>query len=343
MMKKITILAFLVSSALLSNSLAAVMATQASTHHNTDSANYSASVTPVNRIVAVVNNDVITQTQLDQQMAVVKSQLHQHHVALPSNQELAQQVLNQLINRQLQLQLAERNHIQASNQDINQAIQNIAQQNQTTPAQIYQQQAANGLDRQAFRQEVRDDIIVQKLQQAVMSSQITITPQEVQNYIQRTQGNPQAQKQYHLADILIALPSAPTPQQISNAEQRADRLVAQLRHGANFQQLAAAQSGAQNALKGGDLGWLALGEIPDAFESAVAALKPGNIAGPIRTGNGFHIIKLLGERTPAATQTTTTALQKQQAEQALFQSKMLEALQGWISQLRAQAYIKIME
>jgi peptidyl-prolyl cis-trans isomerase SurA len=336
-MKKLTTIVLLTSSALLSSSFAAVMATAP----KQPASKPTSTAMPVNRIVAIVNNGVITQSQLNQQMAIIKAQLTQHHVALPSTEALNKQVLNQLVNRQLQLQLAGRNHIQASNQDINQAIQTIAAQNQTSVSQLYQQQGAIGLSRQAFRQQVRDDIVVQKLQQAAMSSQITITPQEVQNYIQHAQNNPAGQQQYHLGDILIALPSAPSPEQIKAAQQKASTIVAQLHNGANFQQLAAAQSGAQSALKGGDLGWRSMGEIPDAFESAVATLKPGQVAGPVRTGNGFHIIKLFGERTPAATAPAASNSEKQQAEQALFQSKMLEALQGWISQLRAQAYVKI--
>lgn len=338
-MKKLITSALIVS-ALCSASFAAVMATQ--TANKPAQTTPPSTATPINRIVALVNNSVITQTQLDQQLATVRAQLQQHHVQAPSDNQLIQQVLSQLINRQLQLQLAQRNHIQASNQEINQAIQAIAQQNQASTSQLYQQQAALGLSRQAFRQQMREDVVIQKLQRDAMSSQITVTPQEINNYIKRAQQDPQSQQQYHLADILVALPSAPSPKQISMAQQRANQLLDQLHKGANFQQLAAAHSGGQNALKGGDLGWRALGELPDAFESSVATLKSGSVAGPIRTGNGFHIIKLLAVRTPSTTAKTISSAQKTQVEQMIFQQKMLEALQSWIAQLRAQAYVKIM-
>ncbi|MCP4474899.1 MAG: hypothetical protein GY821_10120 [Gammaproteobacteria bacterium] len=250
----------------------------------------------VNRIVAIVNNDVITQSQLNLATAAVKDSIVEDKQVLPSDTVLQRQVLQQLIDRKLQLQLAARNGITVADGQIHDQIAKMAKQQHMTVEQFYTAAPAHGFTKQELIKQVKENTIIQKLVQRAMQTQIHISDQDIDNYLHQLAHDPRVKKSYRVQDILIALPVTPSAQQITQAKDKAEVLLKRLHQGANFDKLSASSSQATNALKGGDLGWLQLGELPDTFEKAVVTMKQGEVFGPIRTANGFHIIKLSGVR-----------------------------------------------
>lgn len=293
---------------------------------------------PFNGIAAVVNKSVITQDDLNNQVAMVKERLQQHHVQLPSEMVLKQQVLQQLIDRELQLQQAERAGIKVSPTQVDTAIKRIAEQNHLSVAQLYQSSEQDGYTKKSFRAEVSKEILMQLIQNHEVAARISISKQEVEDYLSILAHSHRQLTEYHLGDILLALPESPSPAQVAKAEKKAQTVVAQLKHGANFEKLAVANSSGEEALKGGDLGWRKLAELPTPFVKDAESMKVGQVAGPIRTPNGFHVIKLLGMR--HAGLKGTRAEQEKQVEQMIFERQFNQQLLNWIAQLRAQAYIK---
>lgn len=297
--------------------------------------------TPINRIVAIVNDSVITQSQLNHEVAFIKANLEKNNTKLPPESVLADQVLQQMILKKLQLQLAARTGIQISEMDVTKAINTLAQKNHKTVAEMYQSVATLGLSRAQFRQDIRDELTTNKLQERDIASKITITPEEVSDYLRSNAGQALDTTQYHLATILIALPDAPTAQQIASASTQANVIVSQLKKGANFKRIAMSDSKSQNALQGGDLGYKQLLELPSVFAAQVVKMKDGQIAGPIKTANGFYIIKLLDTRTAAKSKKLSPDQLKLKVENLIFQRKLQERLQNWDEQLRSGAYVKI--
>lgn len=304
--------------------------------------NANSAIIPINKIVAIVNNNVITQMQLDKQIAFVTANLKSNHAKLPPAAILNKQILNQLINEDLQLQLAKRSGIQISSIDVAKAIKVLAAKNGKTPAEMLASIQAMGLTTQEFHTQVRKEILINKIQKAQVASRISITPDEVNEFLRSNAGQSLDKTEYHLADILITLPNTPTAAQIAAAKKQADAVFAQASKGKNFRTLAIANSKGQNALQGGDLGWRQLLKIPSVFAAKALNMKTGEVAGPLRTPNGFYIIKLLGARAQNNNKALTPAQLKIAVENLIFQRKLQERLQNWILQLRASAYIKIL-
>jgi peptidyl-prolyl cis-trans isomerase SurA len=249
---------------------------------------------PIDRIVAVVNDGVITQSQLDQQFRLAREQLQQSHAPLPTDAMLRQQVLQHLIDEQLQLDLAKKMNIKVSDADVDQAIAGIAQQNGLSVPDLQSKVVQQGMTYDQYRQQIRKQITISQLQQHEVAPRVTVNPQEVTDAMTAIAKQPvQKAAQYHLQDMVVPLPENPTALQISAAQKRAQDLVAKLRAGADFRQTVISGGTDKPPLQGGDLGWHKLTEMPDLFAAAVKNMQPGDIGGPIRAPNGFHIIKLV--------------------------------------------------
>lgn len=259
----------------------------------------SSAIEPLDTVVAVVNDQVITSTQLNQQEDLIKKQLAGSHTPFPPESQLRHQVLQHMIDVSLQLQIAKAAGINITDDDLDKTISQIATQNNLTIAQMPAKLAQQGISYDQYRSEIRDEMTISQVEQQAIGSTIVITPQEVNDMVGTVKmndltGNTQsAMAAYHLKDILISLPDIPTPDQVDQAQKQAVALVAKLRAGADFSQAAVGLSQGQNALQGGDLGWRRLAELPDPFIPYVKTMQQGDIAGPIRTPNGFHIIKLV--------------------------------------------------
>jgi peptidyl-prolyl cis-trans isomerase SurA len=267
-------------------------------------------------IVAVVNDDVITRRELDEGIVAVERQMRQRKVPIPPRPVLENQVLERMILVQLQVRAAERAGIAVDDATLNAAIETLAQRNNMSLTQMRQTVEKDGVSYAKFRDDVRREIMGVRLRQKLVDSQLQVAEQDVESL--QTQlaaaeggfgsggadsggesggGGP---RQYHIAQILVALPESPSSSQIEEARRRAGGLVAQLRKGADFRELAASASSGQQALEGGDLGWRGADQLPTLFADVVPKLRPGQFSDPIRSPSGFHIVKLLEIRGGAA-------------------------------------------
>ncbi len=253
-------------------------------------------VEEIDHIVAVVNDDVITATELARELRLVKNQLQRKQTRLPPDNVLRRQVLDKLIMEQLQLQEAARIGIRIDDETINQVIANIARENNLSLDQFRQVLASEGFDFADYRRQIRNSLTIARLRKQRVESRVTVSPREVENYLINQANRAGHDDEYHLAHILIALPEAASPQQIANARMKAEAILGRLRDGADFTQTAIAESNAPDALQGGDLGWRKPGQLPTLFADKVRDLKPGQISDVIRSPAGFHIVKMIDKR-----------------------------------------------
>ena len=255
-------------------------------------------------IAAVVNDDVITRRELEAATATIKIQLRQQKVPVPPDSVLENQVLERLILSQLQLRAAERNGITVDDATLNAAIETLARRNNMNLTQLRQMIEKDGADFAKFRDDVRREIMAARLRQKLVDSQIQVSEQDVDSLQAQLAGGggdfggggnsgAGGEREYHLAQILIALPEEATPQQVETARHEADRVLARLRQGADFRQMAVSVSAGRQALEGGDLGWRRTDQLPTLFAEVVPKLQPGQLSGLIRSPSGFHIVKLL--------------------------------------------------
>ncbi|MCR1806094.1 peptidylprolyl isomerase [Stenotrophomonas geniculata] len=253
---------------------------------------------PLDRIAAVVDEDVILQSELQRAIANIKAQYAGRENQLPPEDVLSRQVLERLVLVKLQVARAQGSGIRVSDQELNQAMNAIAQQNGSDLDALRQRLAHDGIDFNDFRASVRDEITVQRLRQSFAQSRISVSEGEVDAALkqQATVGN-----QYHLAHILIALPDGSNADQIATGQKKAEGVKALLDKGElDFNAAAVRYSDSPNALEGGDLGWRSLDEIPQAFAQLMEKMKPGEVVGPIRGPSGFQLLKLVEVRDASA-------------------------------------------
>ncbi|HEX9628292.1 MAG TPA: peptidylprolyl isomerase [Acidiferrobacterales bacterium] len=244
----------------------------------------------IDRILVIVNDDVITEIELNNRVEVIRKRISGQNMRAPSEDVLRKQVLEHLIVEHLQLQLARQAGIQIDTERLDQAIAGIARQNQMTPEQLYDALRRDGVAKTQFRDQIRDQILIQQLLEREINNRILVSESEVENFL-ANQGNGE-EVEYQLSHILIALPESASPEAIQQARQRAEALRKQLTGGADFAQAAIANSQGQNALEGGQLGWKKPGQLPALFVDALKSLRAGDISEVLRSPNGFHILKL---------------------------------------------------
>jgi peptidyl-prolyl cis-trans isomerase SurA len=292
---------------------------------------------PLDKIAAVINDSVITQSEVNQAMDAAKKQMAAGNMPTPPKDALHKQVLDQLINKKLQLQIAENMGVKLSDTDVDNAINTIAKNNNMTTDELYEKVKEQGLNKNDYRKEIHDQITMQQVQQQAVASKINISQQEVNDFIRSKSWQAFNSKEYHLEDILITLPQDPSPQDLAAAKKRADELLIKLHAGTSFSEAAAAESGNANALQGGDLGWRKLPEIPPMFANDLIHMKSGELLGPTQTPNGYHIVKLVEVRHVANKLNPTQ--QNQQVRELIFQRKIEEGMQSWLSKVRSEAFI----
>jgi peptidyl-prolyl cis-trans isomerase SurA len=291
----------------------------------------------LDQIVAVVNNSVIVESELDDEMNKIKKQLKAENTSLPPGDVLRKQVTEQLINKKLQLQLAEQAGIDPSMGEIDNAIRNIAKNNRLTVDQLYDALAKRGITRSEYQKNIHDEYIIQQVQHQAIGAKITVSDQEVDDFMRSAAWLASTNKEYHLEDILISLPEAPTPEDVMKAKKHAETLMTKIRQGKSFRDAAVAESDDSKALQGGDLGWRKLPEIPSVFAAVILQAKEGDVLGPIQAANGFHIIHLVQLRSVA--ETKTDASQKNQIKKLIFERKYEEAKNAWLTKIRSEAFI----
>ncbi|MCD6039012.1 MAG: surA [Gammaproteobacteria bacterium] len=290
-------------------------------------------------IIAVVNKTIITKSELNEAIDRIQRQLLASHMPIPPENILRKQVLDQLINRKLQLDLAEQAGIHVAKAEVTKAINTVAQKNRIPIDKLYAAVAEQGLNEEEYRKEIHDEMTINHIEQQMMGGKIFVSPQEVDEFMHSPAWLSYNGKEYHLENILIALPEKPTPKDIAEAKARAERVLMKLHQGVSFHEAAIAESSDSKALQGGDLGWRKLPEIPSAFSTRLIEMKEHDVAGPIQTPNGFHIIHVVGIRNVGMQGNQEE--QRKQVQALLYQRKYEEALQTWITKLRSESFINI--
>lgn len=252
----------------------------------------SQQVEPVDEIIAVVNDDIIVRSELDNEILKIVSQLRQQGQRMPPQAAIEKQVLGRLILKKLQLEAASRAGINVSEDIVAQAINNIARKNNLSLSEFRRTLEEGGLSFRSFRQNVKEEITLQRLLEQEVRRRIRVTDQEVETYLARQASNLGERSAYHLQHILIATPEAASPEQIERARREAESIVQSLRDGADFTDLAITKSDGRQALEGGDLGWRPANQLPTIFVDLVINMERGEISDPIRTASGFHVIRL---------------------------------------------------
>ncbi|MDG1581118.1 peptidylprolyl isomerase [Pseudomonas sp. GOM6] len=255
-----------------------------------------AQVQSLDRVVAIVDNDVIMYSQLDQRLNEVEQTLNKRGGQLPPQDVLQQQVLERLIVENLQLQIGDRSGIRITDEELNQAMASIAQRNNLTLDQFRAALARDGLSYEQAREQIRREMVISRVRQRRVAERIQVTDQEVNNFLASDLGQMQLAEEYRLANILIPVPDAASPDQIRAAAQKTAEVYDKLRGGADFAQMAIANSGSENALEGGDIGWRKGAQLPPAFAELIRSLSVGEITEPLRTPGGFMIVKLQEKR-----------------------------------------------
>ncbi|KAB2899525.1 MAG: peptidylprolyl isomerase [Dokdonella sp.] len=261
---------------------------------------------PIDGIVAVVNDDVILRSELDRQVAQVNAQYANNPGQLPPRDVLERQLLDRLILQKLQIARANDSGIKIADAQIDHALAQIAQQNRLEVSQLRGAVESQGIDYAQFRNNVRDQLLVQNLRQQVGQSRTQVSDAEIDSLIKN--GHVRTE-QIHAAHIVINVPEGATPDQIDAAHAKATDVVRQIRGGMDFAAAALRYSNAEDALQGGDLGWRTANELPPALVAATDRLQDGEITDPLRGPNGFHIVKLVGKRAAEAQMVTEYKLQ----------------------------------
>lgn len=248
----------------------------------------------VNRIVAVVEDGVILESELATQITNIKEKITASGTQIPSEDVIRQQVLERMIINKLQLQQAARAGMTIDDQTLQRSMAQLAKQNNMSPEQFRAALQSEGMSYSEFTAQMRDELIMNQLRNRLIHSRIKVSDREVEHFLE-TQGKASLDKniQYHLGHILISTPEAASPTQIQTARDRAEKLIEKLKAGADFSETAISSSDGTQALTGGDLGWRRLGQVPTIFVDYVSNMQQGDIEGPIRSASGFHIIKVL--------------------------------------------------
>lgn len=247
----------------------------------------------LDKVVAVVNDDVITASELNAEVAKVKQQILHSQKPLPPQKTLEKQVLQHLINMNIQMQLAKKNNITVDNTELNEAIVKIAKGNHLNLTQLRQEITRHGLDWEAYRENIRKEMLISHVQQKAVGKDVVVSSQLVDDYIKTWKNNHKYEQTYHVQNLIIPVSEEPTTQELLKAKQKAKALFIKAKQGEAFAELVANDKQNDFVLESGDLGERHLGELPDVFANKVIDMKLGEVAGPIRTGNGYQLIKLV--------------------------------------------------
>lgn len=255
-----------------------------------------AEVVPLDRVVAIVDNDVVMQSQLDQRLREVRATIQKRGAPLPPEHVLDQQVLERLIIENIQLQIGDRSGVRITDEELNQAMGTIAQRNNMSLDQFRAALSHDGLSYDEAREQVRREMIISRVRQRRVAERIQVSEQEVQNFLASDLGKIQLSEEYRLANILIPVPDSASPETVQAAARQAQEMYQQLKQGADFGQLAVSRSAGDNALEGGEIGWRKAAQLPSPFDGMVGSLAVGDVTEPVRTPGGFIIIKLEEKR-----------------------------------------------
>ncbi|HUQ27911.1 MAG TPA: peptidylprolyl isomerase [Usitatibacter sp.] len=257
-------------------------------------------IVAVDRIVAVVNDEVITQNDLGERVSLVTKQLQRQGSQLPASDVLSRQILERMINDLLQAQLAKETGIKVDDATLDRTIERIAQENNLSMTDFRAALERDGVKYPRFREDIRNEILLARLREREVENGIVVTDAEVDTEMARIAREAQSDSEFNIAHVLVLVPPQATPEQIEQRRRKAMLALSELRRGANFAQVAATYSDAPDATQGGTLGWRPSARLPALFLETLEKLKDGDVSDILRSPNGFHIVKLLEKRGKAA-------------------------------------------
>jgi peptidyl-prolyl cis-trans isomerase SurA len=246
----------------------------------------------LDRVVAIVNDGVVLNSDLDAQVVAVTERLHEQKLELPPQNVLRQQVLERLVLQEIQVQHASKAGVKVSDENVNAALQDVAKRNNMTLTQLPEALAKQGVDYAAYREEIRREITLQLLRQRDVLQRISVTPREIDQFLEKQAKAPSEHNEYNVSHILIAVGQEATQAQLDAAAKRATEVYERAKGGEDFAKLAVAYSNSQTAFEGGALGWRKGSELPTFLADFISKLKPGEVSEPLRTPTGYHIIRL---------------------------------------------------
>jgi peptidyl-prolyl cis-trans isomerase SurA len=250
----------------------------------------------VDRIVAIVNKEVITLSELNEAIAMAERNLARQGTAAPARGLLERQMLERLILEKAQLQRARDAGIRVDELQLDRAVQRIAERNRLTLAEFRRVLEKDGVSFDAYRQDLREQIILSRLREREVEEKIQVSDGEIDLFLEQMKSGPAERLEYDLAHILVRIPEAATPERIEAARSRAETVAAEARAGGDFGRLAASYSDAPDALRGGALGWRTQDRLPELFASALRGMQPGEVGAVLRSPAGFHVVKLIDRR-----------------------------------------------
>jgi len=250
----------------------------------------------LDRVVAVVNSDVITRQELDRESRIAAETLRRQGTPLPAKDLLEKQLLDRLVTKNLLLQYAKQTGIRVSDSELENGIERIAAENKMNPEALRKAVEESGISFDRFREDVRNEITLARLREREVDSRITVTDAEIQSFLRSQEGQVDKVDEYNLSHILVQVPEQASAEELKLRRARAEEALKQIRAGADFRQVAASYSDAPDALKGGEMGWRQPGRLPSIFLQALNKMKVGEVSDILRSPAGFHILKLADKR-----------------------------------------------
>lgn len=250
----------------------------------------------VDRIVAVVNNEVITRVELQAQVDRSLDELRRRKVPLPPAADIERQALERLIMDRVQIQFANQTSLKVDDLELDRAISRIAESNNLSLTEFRRTLERDGIAFNRFREDIRQEIVLTRLREREVDNKITVGDSEVDNYLLEQKDAKVAPSEFQLEHILVRIPEQASPEQVDRQRTRAEEAIARLKQGTDFAQIAATYSDAPDGLKGGNMGWRSQDRLPELFAEAASKMNPGEISAPLRSPAGFHILKLVDRR-----------------------------------------------
>jgi peptidyl-prolyl cis-trans isomerase SurA len=259
-------------------------------------------VIPVDRIVAVVNDEVITNNDLNERVQLVVRQIQRQGGQLPPVDVLQRQMLDRMVNDLVQVQVAKENGLKVDDLTLDRTIERISQENNLSAADFRKALERDGIRYSRFREDIRSEILLARLREREVENAVVVTDAEVETELAREAKQASGDSEFRLAHVLVLVPAQASNEQIEQRRRKALAALSELRRGTNFAQVAATYSDAPDATQGGNLGWRASARLPALFLESLDKLQPGEVSDILRSPNGFHIVKLLERRGKAAAQ-----------------------------------------
>jgi len=291
----------------------------------------------LDKVVATVNDGVVLQSEVNKVISRVKQQAEAQNTELPSDRTLRIQAIDRLVDQSILLQLAERMGLEISDAQLDQTLANISSEQGASIADLRKSIEASGESFKAYREEIRKEITIGQVRRANVDRRIYISPQEITNLQTILEQQTGQSEEYDIGHILVKIPSKASPEELESARERANNVIKFLNDGKDFKRIAIASSSGAKALDGGQLGWMSINEMPSLFAEAVKGKKKDDIIGPLRSGAGFHILKVQDIRGRQVVETTEVRSRHILIKPSIILSeeKARSMLAGFVKDLRA--------